>query len=110
MENILDGNILNIIIMVVVGAISGTLAARVIRGDNYGFIINAILGIGGAVVGGSIFNFLGITPGRGIVKTISNTFGVDLPLNIVGMIVSATLGAILILWAMSIFKSRKTRR
>ena len=106
----LDGNLFNVLIMVIVGAISGTLAARVIRGDNFGFIINAILGIAGAVVGGSIFNFLGMTPGRGIVKVISETFGVDLPLNIVGMVVSATVGAILILWAMNIFRGRRRVR
>jgi len=49
-------------------------------------------------VGGTIFNFLGLTPGVEIVKTIDTTFGVQLPQNFVGMIVSATLGAILILW------------
>lgn len=110
MENLFDGNLVKILVMVIVGAISGTLAARVIRGDNFGFIINAILGIAGAVVGGTIFNFLGLTPGKGIVRVISDTFGVNLPLNIVGMIVSATLGAILILWVMSIFRRRGRRR
>ena len=96
--------------MVIVGAIAGSLAARVIRGDNFGFIINAILGIAGAVVGGHIFNYLNMSPGSGIVKIIDNTFGVSLPENLVGMIVSATVGAIVILWIMSIFKSRKSRR
>ena len=84
-------------LMVGVGAIAGTIAARVAKGDNFGFVINALLGIAGAIVGGYIFNFLGLTPGQGIVKMISDTFGVELPLNIVGMIVSATVGAIVIL-------------
>lgn len=97
----------NIIVMVLVGAVSGTLAARIMKGDNFGFIVNALLGIAGAVVGGSIFNFLGMTPGRGIVKVISETFGVELPLNIVGMVVSATVGAIIILFAFRILRGGK---
>ena len=96
--------------MIIVGAIAGSLAARVIRGDNFGFIINAILGIAGAVVGGHIFNWLNVSPGSGIVKIIDDTFGVSLPENLVGMIVSATVGAIVILWVMSIFRSRRSRR
>ncbi len=91
-------DIANIIMMVLVGAVAGTLAARIMRGDNFGFIVNALLGIAGAVVGGNIFNFLKLTPGAGIVKVISETFGVNLPQNLVGMIVSATLGALIILW------------
>ncbi len=110
MENLLQGDAFNLIVMVIVGAIAGSLAARVIRGDNFGFIINAILGIAGAVVGGHIFNLLKVSPGSGIVKIIDNTFGVSLPENLVGMIVSATVGAVVILWIMSIFRGRKSRR
>ncbi|MEM6318839.1 MAG: GlsB/YeaQ/YmgE family stress response membrane protein [Bacteroidota bacterium] len=110
MENLFQGDTFNIIIMVIVGAIAGSLAARVIRGDNFGFIINAILGIAGAVVGGHIFNWLGVSPGSGIVRVIDETFGVSLPQNLVGMIVSATVGAVVILWVMSIFRGRKRSR
>lgn len=99
-----DLNLVKIAVMVLVGALSGTLAARIMKGDHFGFVVNAILGIAGAVVGGTIFDFLGITPGKGIVKTIDNTFGVTLPQNLVGMVVSATLGAILILWIFRILK------
>ncbi len=102
-------DILNLVVMVLVGAVSGTLAARIMKGDTYGFAINALLGIAGAVVGGMIFNVLGITPGSNITKVLSDTFGVQLPTNIVGMIVSATVGAIIILWFSSIFRGRKTR-
>ena len=110
MDNLFQGDTFNLIIMVIVGAIAGSLAARIIRGDNFGFIINAILGIAGAVVGGHIFNYLGVSPGSGIVRIIDDTFGVSLPENFVGMIVSATVGSIVILWIMSIFRSRRSRR
>lgn len=102
-------DIINIAVMVLVGALAGTLAARIMKGDNFGFIVNAILGIAGAVVGGFIFNLLNLTPGAGIVKTLDKTFGVQLPQNIVGMVVSATIGAIIILWAFRILKGGRKR-
>ncbi len=102
-------DISNIVVMVLVGAVSGTLAARIMRGDNFGFIVNALLGIAGAVVGGNIFAFLKLTPGSGIVKIISKTFGVDLPLNLVGMIVSATIGAIIIMWVARFLRGGRRR-
>ncbi len=101
------GNILNIVMMVVVGAMAGSLAGFIIRGNNYGFIVNAVLGIFGAVVGGAIFNMLNITPGKGIVKMISDTFQVNLPLNFVGMLVSATLGAVIILFGLKVIRGGK---
>ncbi len=96
--------------MILVGAMSGTLAARIMKGDTFGFAVNALLGIAGAVVGGMLFNFLGLTPGKNIIKVLSDTFGVELPLNIVGMIVSATVGSLIILWVARIFKGTQGRR
>lgn len=104
-----DLNIIQIATMVIVGAIAGTLAARIMKGDHFGFVVNAVLGIAGAVVGGFIFDFLNITPGKGIVKMVNNTFGVALPLKFVGMVVSSTLGAIIILWAGRILKKGRRK-
>lgn len=98
---------MNILIMVIVGAVSGTLAARIMKGSTFGFLVNALLGIAGAVVGGYLFNLLNLTPGKNIVKIISDTFGVELPLNIVGMIISATVGAIIILFIAKLVKGKK---
>jgi uncharacterized membrane protein YeaQ/YmgE (transglycosylase-associated protein family) len=107
MEDLVDGNVVKLLTMVLVGALAGTLAARIMKGDHFGFVANAILGIAGAVVGGTIFNFLGIKAGEEIVKTIDSTFGVQLPQNFVGMIVSATLGSILILWVGRMLKRKR---
>jgi uncharacterized membrane protein YeaQ/YmgE (transglycosylase-associated protein family) len=109
MESLFDGNFVKILTMVLVGALAGTLAARIMRGNHFGFVTNAILGIAGAVVGGTIFKLLGLTAGEGIVKTIDTTFGVQLPQNFVGMIVSATLGSILIIWVGRMLRSFKKR-
>lgn len=90
-------NIINILMMLIVGTLAGTLASRIIKGSDSGLVINALLGIAGAIVGGFIFNLLKLTPGQGITNVLSKNFGVSLPVNFVGMIVSATVGAIVIL-------------
>jgi len=105
-----DANVIKIVSMVLIGAVAGTLASRIMRGNDTGFIFNAVLGIAGAVVGGMIFDFLKLSPGAGIVRIIDNTFGVSLPQNFVGTIVSATLGAIVILWVFRIFRGKRSRR
>lgn len=99
-----------IVTMILVGAVAGTLAARIMKGDHFGFVMNALLGIAGAVVGATIYDFLDVTPGGSIVKVISDTFGVSLPQNLVGMIVSATVGSILILFIARIFSGKRRRR
>jgi len=98
----LDGDILKWIIMIVVGAVSGTLAARIMKGDSFGFFVNAMLGIAGGVVGGFLFNLLGINAGAGIVKVVEQQFEVTLPQNIIGMMISALVGAIIILYVSKI--------
>lgn len=93
----IDGVVLKWIIMILVGAISGTLAARIMKGDSFGFVVNSMLGIAGAIVGGFLFDKLNINAGSGIVKIVQNQFGVTLPENFIGMLISATVGAIIIL-------------
>lgn len=95
---VLNGDVLNWIVMIIVGALAGAIAARIIKGDSFGFVINTLLGIAGGIVGGFLFGLLNINAGSGIVKVVENQFGVTLPENIIGMIISATVGAILILW------------
>lgn len=101
------GQMMNILVMLIVGGVAGTLAGRIMRGTNFGLLINVLLGVAGAVVGGFLFNLLGITPGGGIVKVIDDTFGVSLPQNIIGMIVSATVGSIIIIWLFGMLKGRR---
>jgi len=109
-ESLGNGEVGNILVMVIVGGIAGSLAARIMKGDSFGLIINILLGIAGAIVGGFIFNLIGLTPGQWIVDVIYDTFGVTLPVHIVGMIVSATVGAIILIWLFGLIKIRKNRR
>ncbi len=111
MEGLLEGDVLKWIVMILVGALSGSLAARIIKGDSFGFAINAILGIAGAIVGGFIFDLLNFdSPGAGIVKVVDDQFGVTLPQNIVGMIISATVGSIIILFLSNVLGLGRRRR
>jgi len=75
-----------IIIMLLIGAVAGWLAGQTMRGGGFGLIGNIIVGILGAVVAG--FLFPGFLP-----------FG-GLP----GQILSATLGAVLLLFVIGLIK------
>lgn len=44
---------------IILGAIAGFIAGKIYEGRGNGFLINTAVGIIGAVVGGSIFNFFG---------------------------------------------------
>jgi len=102
-----SGEVMNYIVMFVVGGIAGTLAARIMRGTNFGLVVNVLLGVAGAVVGGFLFKLIGMTPGKNIVKVMDDTFGVSLPQDFIGMIVSATVGAIIIIWLFGMLKGRR---
>ncbi len=58
------------------------------RGGGYGPAMDIVLGVVGAVVGGWIFNLLGIYPGGGII----------------GSIVVAIIGAIFLIWLSRLLK------
>ena len=103
------GEIMNILVMLIVGGIAGTLAARIMRGTNFGLVVNVLLGVAGAIVGGFLFKLVGMTPGKNIVKVIDDTFDVSLPQDIIGMIVSATIGSIIIIWLFGMLKGRRNR-
>jgi uncharacterized membrane protein YeaQ/YmgE (transglycosylase-associated protein family) len=71
----------SLIILLIVGAIAGWLAGTIVKGYGFGLIGNIIVGVIGAFIGGWLFPSLGLW---------------DIP-GIVGVIVSATLGAIILL-------------
>jgi uncharacterized membrane protein YeaQ/YmgE (transglycosylase-associated protein family) len=52
---------MNIILFLSVGVISGWLANVLIRGRDWGVLVNTIIGIIGAFVGGAMFNGMGWT-------------------------------------------------
>lgn len=59
---------------IIVGLISGWLAAQVMKGGDYGILLNITLGILGGILGGWIFRILGVWQGRGMIGSIIVAF------------------------------------
>lgn len=67
---------MNLLIWLLVGAIAGWLAGQVVRGRDFGLIVNIVVGLVGAVLGGWLFSLLKIsTPGGFLGDIIVAFFG-----------------------------------
>jgi uncharacterized membrane protein YeaQ/YmgE (transglycosylase-associated protein family) len=76
------GDIPSLVWLLVVGAIAGFLAGVIVKGYGFGLIGNIVVGIVGAVVGNWLLGtYLGFNPGG----------------ELIGPIVTATLGAVILL-------------
>jgi uncharacterized membrane protein YeaQ/YmgE (transglycosylase-associated protein family) len=60
---------------IIVGLIAGWLAGVLMRGSGYGFLVDLLLGLIGAVIGGWIFGALGIVVVGGIGYLAMSTIG-----------------------------------
>ncbi len=76
---------MNIVYFLIIGLIAGWLAGQVMKGRGFGLIGNLVVGALGAVAGGLLFDFLGIQWG-----------------GLLGAIGTATIGAIVLLFVMSL--------
>jgi uncharacterized membrane protein YeaQ/YmgE (transglycosylase-associated protein family) len=72
---------------VIVGLIAGWAVGKIMKGGGYGVIVDIILGIVGAIFGGWLVGFLGITAG-GMISTI----------------LVAILGAVVLIWITRLIK------
>lgn len=72
--------------MVLVGAIAGWLAGQIFRGGGFGIWGNIAVGVIGALIGGFLFGNVFIVGG------------------IVGRIICATIGSVILLFALSLVK------
>lgn len=86
--SVLGMSLESLIVLVVVGAVAGWLAGQVMKGKGFGFVVNSIVGVIGAFLGGFIFNFFGIIAGGGILGTLFTAF----------------IGAVILLWLVSLLK------
>ena len=75
-----------IIIMLVIGAVAGWLAGQVMKGAGFGLIGNIIVGVLGAIVAGFLLPGIIAIPG------------------ILGSIISATIGAVILLFVIGLLK------
>jgi uncharacterized membrane protein YeaQ/YmgE (transglycosylase-associated protein family) len=77
-----------IVIILIIGAVAGWLAGLIVRGMGFGLIGNIIVGIVGAFIAGWLLPRIGIVIGGGIVAAIIN----------------ATIGAVVLLVIVGLFK------
>jgi uncharacterized membrane protein YeaQ/YmgE (transglycosylase-associated protein family) len=73
-----------LIVILVVGLVAGWLAGKVVRGNGFGLVGDAAIGIVGALIGDWIMHRLGVHFATGII----------------GLVIDATLGAIVLLLAL----------
>lgn len=79
-----------LLVWLAVGAVAGILARKLLGGTSpFGFIGDVILGIAGGVVGGYLMALVGL----------GNTAG-----GLIATIVTATLGAMLLIWSTKFLK------
>ena len=76
---------------ILIGIFAGYLAGKIVRGGGMGLLVNLIVGIIGGGWGGWLFGLMGIW-----------TAGV------VGSLITATVGAIVLLAIVSLFSKRKS--
>lgn len=77
---------MGILWMIIVGAVAGFLAGQIFQGYGFGLVGNIAVGIVGAIIGGVLFGGVFVVGG------------------VIGQIISATLGAIILLFIISLVK------
>jgi uncharacterized membrane protein YeaQ/YmgE (transglycosylase-associated protein family) len=80
-------NITSLIIFLAIGALAGWLAGNIMKGSGFGIIGNIVVGIVGAVLGGFLIGLLGF-----------------IAVGLIASIISATVGAIVLLYIVSLVK------
>jgi uncharacterized membrane protein YeaQ/YmgE (transglycosylase-associated protein family) len=77
----------SVIAMLIIGAIAGWLAGKLVRGFGFGVIWNIVIGIIGAFIGVALLTRLGVVPFAGFFGSIVNaTVGALVLLLIVGLV------------------------
>jgi len=75
---------------IIIGAIAGWLAGKIVKGGGSGLVMNIVIGIIGALIGGFLLSFIFNTAGGGWFFTLF----------------TATLGSVILLWAVGKVRSR----
>jgi uncharacterized membrane protein YeaQ/YmgE (transglycosylase-associated protein family) len=76
-----------LLIILAIGAVAGWLAGVIMKGGGFGLLGDIVIGIIGAFIGGFLFGLLGISAG-----------------GLAGQIITATVGAIVLIFVLRMFK------
>jgi uncharacterized membrane protein YeaQ/YmgE (transglycosylase-associated protein family) len=77
-----------IILWLIIGAVAGWLAGKIVEGAGFGLIVDIIVGVVGAFIGGWLAGVLGIDIGGGLI----------------GSLIVAVVGAVILLFALRLIK------
>ncbi|MFZ0805128.1 MAG: GlsB/YeaQ/YmgE family stress response membrane protein [Candidatus Sulfotelmatobacter sp.] len=77
----------NLIWWIIVGLIAGWAAGKIMKGGGYGTLMDIVLGIVGAIVGGFLLGLVGVHAG-----------------GLIGTILVAILGAVFLIWISRLMK------
>lgn len=80
---------LNFILYLLLGALAGFLAGKIMRGGGFGLLVNIIIGIVGGFIGGWLMSLVGISKG-----------------GLIWELIVAVLGAVVLLFVISLFKKK----
>jgi uncharacterized membrane protein YeaQ/YmgE (transglycosylase-associated protein family) len=78
----------HLLLFLVIGVVAGFLAGKIMKGSGFGLIGDLIVGVAGSFIGGWAFGLFGISSG-----------------GILGMLVTACVGALLLLYIIRLAKS-----
>jgi len=81
---------MDLVYSILIGIAAGFLAGQLTRGRGFGWIGNLIVGALGALLGGFVFGLLGFSAG-----------------NLLGRLVSATVGAVLLLFLLALATKKR---
>lgn len=81
---------MDLIIFLVIGAVSGWLAGLIRRGEGFGLFGNIIVGVAGSFLGGLLFRLIGI----------QDTY-------FIGTIIISVIGSVILLALVNMFTGRK---
>lgn len=79
----------SLVVMLVVGAVAGWLAGRIVKGYGFGLVGNIAVGVVGAVIAGFILPRVGLGSGGGIIAAVLHaTFGAVILLVLIRLVKS----------------------
>ena len=78
---------MNLLWFLLIGLVAGWLAGLLMKGRGFGWLVDMIVGVIGALIGGYVFGLLGVNIG-----------------GTVGELVSATVGAVIFLFLLKLLK------
>ncbi len=73
---------MELLALLITGALAGWIAGTLIRGKGYGLVINIVIGVIGSILGGKLFGMLGVQ---------ANGWLINLAMAVVGAILLLTL-------------------